>query len=190
MSCKLVSVGLITEFSKNDFYETLICELSQVKQGVLEKVQDYTDRVQGLFVRITQSLRAQGHSAENPIFEGIKAMVVKHFMIGLLPELLQQVKYEGVDTLEDVIRIAEKKEASLESTPIIQTKDATDIHPTSLRALSSTSTLHPSNAPSRLEAAMEQLVSQMTQLSVHLLQPQTFRNTERNSNKVQCYACK
>ena len=29
-------------------------------------------------------------------------------MIGLLPELLQQVKYEGVDTLEDVIRIAEK----------------------------------------------------------------------------------
>jgi hypothetical protein len=61
---------------------------------------------------------------------------VKHFMIGLLPELLQQVKYEGVDTLEDVIRIAEKKEASLKSTPIIPTKDATDIHLTSLRTSS------------------------------------------------------
>ena len=30
----------------------------------------------------------------------------------------------------------------------------------------------------------------MTQLSVHLLQPRTFRNTERDWNKVQCYACK
>ena len=29
-------------------------------------------------------------------------------MIGLLSKLLQQVKYEGIDTFEDVIRIAEK----------------------------------------------------------------------------------
>ena len=116
--------------------------------------------------------------------------MVKHFMIGLLPELLQQVKYEGVDTLEDVICIAEKKEASLESTPIIPPKGATDIHPTSLRASSSTNTLHPSNTPSRMEVAMEQLVSQMTQFSVHLLQPRTFRNSEWDSNKVQCYSYK
>ena len=116
--------------------------------------------------------------------------MVKHFMIGLLPELLQQVKYEGVDILEDVICIAEKKEASLESTPIIPPKGVTDIHPTSLRASSSTNTLHPSNTPSRMEVAMEQLVSQMTQLSIHLLQPRTFRNSEWDSNKVQCYSCK
>ena len=37
---------------------------------------------------------------------------------------------------------------------------------------------------------MEQLVSQMIQLSVHLLQPRIFRNTERYSNKVECYICK
>ena len=37
---------------------------------------------------------------------------------------------------------------------------------------------------------MEQLVSQMTQLSVDLLQPRIFRNTEGDSNKLQCYVCK
>ena len=30
-------------------------------------------------------------------------------MVGLLPEKLQQLKYEGVHILNDVIRIAEKK---------------------------------------------------------------------------------
>ena len=122
--------------------------------------------------------------------KGLRHWLVKHFMFGLLPELLQQIKYEGVKILEDVIRIAENKEASLESIPIISPKDTTDIHPTSLWASSLTSTLHPSNTPSRMEAHIEQLVSQMTQLSVHLLQPRTFRNTERVSNKVQCYTCK
>jgi hypothetical protein len=184
LSWEHLSVGFITEFDNNDSYETLICELSQIKQGVLDKAKDYTDRVQELSVRITRSLHAQGHSAENPIFEEIKALVVKHFMIGMLPELLQQVKYEGVDTLKDVICITEKKKASLESTRIISPKDVTNIHPTSLRASSSTSMLHPSNMPSRMEAAMEQLVSQMTQLSVHLLQPRFFCNSKRGSNKV------
>ena len=111
-------MGLITEFGKKESYEALICELSQIRQGMEEKMNGYTDRVQGLSVRITRSLRAQGHSVDNPIFEGIKALVVKHFMIGLLPELLQQVKYKGVDTLEEVIRIAKKKDASVETTPI------------------------------------------------------------------------
>jgi hypothetical protein len=143
------------EIWQKDFYETLISELSQVKQGLLKKVKDYTDKVQGLSVRITWSLRAQGHSAENLICEGIKAFVVKHFMIGLLPELFQQVKYEGVDTLKDVICITEKNKASLESILIISPKDAMDIHLISLRALSSTSTFHTSNTPSRMKATMK-----------------------------------
>ena len=40
-----LSVGLITDFSKNNSYEALIIELSQVTQGMFEKVKDYTDRV-------------------------------------------------------------------------------------------------------------------------------------------------
>ena len=134
---------MITELEKNDSYEALICKLSQVKQEMLKKMKDYTDRVQRSSVRITWNLRAQGYNADNPIFEGIKALVVKHLMIGLLPELLQQVKYKGMDILEEVIRITEKKEASLKSTPIIPPKDTADIQHTSLRTSSSTSMLHP-----------------------------------------------
>jgi hypothetical protein len=80
--------------------------------------------------------------------------------------------------LEDVIRIAEKKKVSLESTLKILPKDATDIHPTSLGASFLICTFHSFNTPSRMEAAMEQLVLQMTQLSVHFFQPRTFRNSE------------
>lgn len=69
------------------------------------------------------------------------------------------MKYEGVGTLEDVIHVAEKNEASLELTSIISPKDKQIIHPTLLRALSSTNTRHLSNTASRMEATMEQLVS-------------------------------
>jgi hypothetical protein len=111
-------------------------------------------------------------------------------MIELLPELFQQVKYKGVDTLND-IHIAEKKEGSLKSTPIILPKDSIlDIYLTPLRASSLTNTFYPSNKPSRIVAAMEQRVSQITQLSVHLFQPRVFCNHERNSNKVEYYTCK
>ena len=65
------------------------------------------------------------------------------------------MKYEGVNTLEDIIHIAKKKEASLESTPIIPPKDMMDFHHTPLRASSSISMLHASNMPSRMEATIE-----------------------------------
>ena len=57
--------------------------------------------------------------------------MVKHFMIGFLPELLQQVKYKGVDTLDIVICTA-KKEASLESTLIISLGYTTEVNATSM----------------------------------------------------------
>ena len=43
LSWEYLSVGLITEFSKNDFYEAIICELNQIKQRILEKVKYYID---------------------------------------------------------------------------------------------------------------------------------------------------
>ena len=43
---------------------------------MFEKVKDYTDRVQGLSVWITRSLRVQGHSSDNPISKEIKTLVV------------------------------------------------------------------------------------------------------------------
>ena len=86
------------------------------------------------------------------------------------------MKYKVVDTLEDLIRIAEKQE-NIKSTPI-PPQNKTNIHYTSLRVSSSTSTLHPSNTLSSMEAVIEQLVSQMTQINVHFLEPRAFRNTE------------
>lgn len=42
-----MNVGLITEFGKKYYYQVLICELSQVKQGMIEKLKYYTYREQG-----------------------------------------------------------------------------------------------------------------------------------------------
>jgi hypothetical protein len=39
-------------------------------------------------------LKAQGHEGIDPIFAGIDALVLKHFTIGLLSKLRQEVKYE------------------------------------------------------------------------------------------------
>lgn len=96
--------------------------------------------------------------------------MVKHLMIGLLPQLLQQVKYEGIDTFKQVICIAKKKEASLEKTSLV---------PRTIMIKSSRKSLEgsflsrilprPTERISRMEIAMEQLVYEMTQLSVHLL---------------------
>lgn len=75
-SSEHVSIGLVREFGRKDSYEVLICELSQVKHMLGKKIKDYTDRVQSLSNRLMQSLRAQGHTVDNPIFEEIKALVV------------------------------------------------------------------------------------------------------------------
>lgn len=47
-----------------------------------------------------------------------------------------------------------------------------------------------SNTPLRMKTTMKQLVSHMTQLSVHLLQPRSFRSSEEDKNKMLCYAYK
>lgn len=49
---------------------------------------------------------------------------------------------------------------------------------------------HRSNTTLKMKVALEQFVSQMTQLSVNLLQTCSFRNAEQNSNKIQCYVWK
>jgi hypothetical protein len=43
----------------------------------------------------------------------------------------------------------------------------------------------------RMESAMEQMINQMNQLSLHLLQPRTSksRNVEKDLSTIQCYKC-
>jgi len=50
---------------------------------------------------------------------------------------------------------------------------------------------HP-EVSSRMESAMEQMINQMNQLSLHLLQPRTSKrgNVERGLSTIQCYKCR
>ncbi len=43
-----------------------------------------------------------------------------------------------------------------------------------------------------MESAMEQMINQMNQLSLHLLQPRTSKskNVERDLSTMQCYKCR
>jgi len=131
-------------------------------------------------------LRAQGHEGTDPIFVGVNALVLKHFTIGLLSEL-RQVRYEQATMFDEATKVAEKKEVSMEEVP----------RPT---VQSMVKTVQFSTEPelrkhlevsSRMELAMEQMINQMNQLSLHLLQPRTSksRNVERDLSTIQCYKC-
>jgi hypothetical protein len=44
-------------------------------------------------------------------------LVLKHFTIGLLSELRQQVRYEQAAMFDEATEVAEKKEVSMEEVP-------------------------------------------------------------------------
>ena len=104
-----VSTTLITEFSKTYACETLICDLSQVKQGTSKNVKDYIDRIKDLFAKITCSLKAQGHGEGVAIFTSMDSLVFKYYVIGLLPKIKQLVKYEEVVDLLAATHTIERK---------------------------------------------------------------------------------
>jgi hypothetical protein len=54
-----VSAILITKFNKGNAYETLIWDLSQLKQEVLKNVKVYINRIKDFFAKITHNIRAQ-----------------------------------------------------------------------------------------------------------------------------------
>jgi hypothetical protein len=62
-------------------------------------------------------LRAQGHEGTDPIFAGVNALVLKHFTIGLLSELRQQMKYKQAGTSDEATEVVERKEVSMEEVP-------------------------------------------------------------------------
>jgi hypothetical protein len=89
---------------------------------------------------------------------------------------------------EEAAEVAEKKEVSMEEVP------RPIVRPTAKTVQFSTEPelrKHP-EVSSRMESAMEQMINQMNQLSLHLLQPRTnkSRNVERDLSTVQCYKCR
>jgi hypothetical protein len=110
-------------------------------------------------------LRAQGHEGTDPLFAGINAVILEHFTIGLLLELRQQVRYEQAATFDGAAKVAEKKEVSMEEVlrPTVQTMVKIVQFSTEPEVRK-----HP-EVSSRMESAMEQMINQMNQLSLHLL---------------------
>ncbi len=169
-------------------YQNLILELSQLKQGALELVREYKERTMTLQNKLQGCLRAQGHEGTDPIFAGVNGLVLEHFTIGLLSELQQQVRYEQAATFDKATEVAEKKEVSMEEVPrpTAQSMVKTVLFSTELELRK-----HP-EVSSCMESAMEQMINQMNQLSLHLLQPRTSknRNVERDLSTIQCYKCR
>ncbi|CAK9191943.1 unnamed protein product [Sphagnum troendelagicum] len=183
-----ITKALMKEFSVKNVYQNLMLEMSQLKQGALESVREYKDRTMTLQHKLQGCFRAQGHEGTDPLFAGVNAVVLEHFTIGLLSELRQQVRYEQVATFNEAAEVAEKKEASMEEVPrpTMQTMVKTVQFATEPEVRK-----HP-EVSSRMESAMEQMINQMNQLSLHLLQPRTnkSRNVERDLSTVQCYRCR
>ncbi len=98
------------------------------------------------------------------------------------------MRYEQSATFDEATEVAEKKEVSMEEVPrpIAQpmvkgvqfsTEPELQKHP---------------EVSSRMESAMEQMINQMNQLSLHLLQRRISknRNMERDLSTIQCYKCR
>ncbi len=169
-------------------YQNLILELSQLKQGVLESVKKYKEKTMTLQNKLQGCLRAQGHEGTDLIFAGVNALVLEHFTISLLSKLRQQVRYEQVATFNEVTEVAEKKEVSMEEVPqpTVQSMVKT------IQFSTEPELRKHSEVSSRMESAMEQMINQMNQLSLHLLQPRTSksRNVEGDLSTIQCYKCR
>jgi hypothetical protein len=75
------------EFSVKNVYQNLILKLNQLKQGALESIRKYKERIMTLQNKLQGCLRAQGHEGTNLIFVGVNALVLEHFTINLLSEL-------------------------------------------------------------------------------------------------------
>jgi hypothetical protein len=132
-------------------------------------------------------LRIQGHEGIDPFFAGVNALVLEHFTIGLLLKLRQQMRYKQATTFDEITEVAKKKKVSMEEVPrpTVQTMVKTVQFSTEPELRK-----HP-EMNSCMESAMEQMIDQMNQLSLHLLQPRTSRsrNVERDLSTIQCYKC-
>jgi len=168
-------------------YKNLIFELGQLKWGALESVKEYKERTMTLQNKLQGCLRAQGHEGTDPIFARVNALVLKHFTIGLLSELRQQMRYKQAATFDEVAEVAEKKEVSMEEVPrpTVQSMVKTVQFSTEPELWK-----HPEMG-SCIKSTMEQMINKMNQLNFHLLQPRTSksRNVERDLSTIQCYKC-
>ncbi len=97
------------------------------------------------------------------------------------------MRYEQVATFDETTKVAEKKEVSMEEVP---RPTAQSMAKTVQFSIEPEVRKHP-EVSFHMESAMEQMINQMNQLSLHLLQPRASksRSMERDMSTVQCYKC-
>jgi hypothetical protein len=98
------------------------------------------------------------------------------------------VRYKQATTFDEAAEVAKRKEVSMEEVPrpTVQSVVKTVQFSTEPELRK-----HP-KVSTRMESAMEQMINQMNQLSLHLLQPRTSinKNVERDLSTIQCYKCR
>jgi hypothetical protein len=107
--------------------------------------------------KLQKCLKAQGHEGTDPIFARINALVLKHFNIGMLLELQQQVRYEQVESFNEATKVAKQKEVSMEEVPqlIVQSMVKT------VQLLTEPKLQKHPKVSSRMELTIEQMINQM-----------------------------
>jgi len=97
------------------------------------------------------------------------------------------VRYELVETFDEMAKVAEKKEENIKEVPrpTMQSMVKTIIF-----SIEPESWKH-SKVNFCMEVAMEQMINQMNHFNLHILQPKAnkSRNLKNNLSIVQCYKC-
>jgi hypothetical protein len=70
-------------------------------------MKEYKDKTMKLHNKFEGCLKAQGDNWINLIFVGINTLVLKHFTIGLLSKMWQQMRYEQVETFNEMAEVVE-----------------------------------------------------------------------------------
>jgi hypothetical protein len=101
----------------NFFCEECLLEFNNwtesIKIGGFKIIKKYKNKTMTLHNKLKGSFKVYGHEGTNLIFYGFNAPMLKHFTIGLLLELWQQLKYEQVVTIDEMAKVVKKNEENM-----------------------------------------------------------------------------
>ena len=113
---------------------------------------------------------------------GIEGLILKHFVSGMRPEIRQMVWYERATTFARALSITLRREESVEEDKVDENVAAKGLSPSALpyvpvqaKQNSSMPVVAPNMIPDSLQDAVSQLSSQISKLSLDLLQAKERR---------------
>ena len=160
----------------------LLHQSRSLSQGVLEKVKDYGSHVQNLVDQFWRHVRKEGGEQVASIMVGIEGLILKHFISGIRPEICQTVQYERATTFVRTLSIALQWEEIIEEDKVDKSVTTKGLSlgvlpyvPVQAKQTSSMPTVAPGMIPDSLQDAVSQLSSQISKLSLDLLQEKERR---------------